>query len=343
MAASDIVIEINGQPTSNSAGGWLDTIVDFEFPSSVAVLTFDLSWTGDSQTGTNVPYSDSPTVSVSGQGGTLQTSVLDGGTQMLKNAVGISAFSPFSKEDKTSFPLPDYWNYTKATVIYGLRGGAYPRGGGTFSGADSAEVFSNAFAAISSGLMVEFGWDYPTTVGHMVGVSFLYPFLILEGAAPASPPIVDPKIYDTNAITNLVPGGTNHVIQDWHNMALVIPISPFKGPGTTVAISMKIAGPPTGNTYTWIAGCATYKKAQKGWEKNPPSGWNIGKETYPTYASYPWHRTQGYDHQLLGSPGSAVDSQEIDSHNGVGDGPAPGPRSIKFTIDAKTLKITPSG
>ena len=333
MTDTDIVID-GGYP-----GGWLDTLTNFEFPSNVAVLTFNVSWTGDSQSSSNVPYSDKPIVTVSGQGGNAQASVLAGGTQMLNKGIAISAFPPFSKEDTSSFPLPDFYDYQTATVLYGLRGGGYPRGGGVFSGAHSQDVMTAAFNAISAGLMAEFGWDLPTTINNMVGLSPLLDFMILDGSAPRMPPIYDPKLYDLVAVTTLVPGGHNDILQDWHNLALVIPLSPYKGTGKTISISMNIAKPPHGNTYTWVAGVATYKKAQKGWQKAPPSGWNIGKETYPTYAGYPWHRTQGYNLPLLGGAKGSVDTQELHDLSG---GATVG-RTIKFTIDAKILGITTSG
>ena len=40
MAANDIVIEVNGQPTTNSAGGFLDTITDLNFGAPGGTFTF---------------------------------------------------------------------------------------------------------------------------------------------------------------------------------------------------------------------------------------------------------------------------------------------------------------
>jgi hypothetical protein len=347
MSSTDIVIE-GGYP-----GGWLDTLTNFEFPSSVAVFTFDLSWTGDSQNGTSVPFSDTPIVTITGQGGGIQTGILSGGTQMLNAAIAVAAFPPFAKQDTSSIPIPKFFDYTTCTFLYGLRGSAYPRGAAVTSGASGAECFAAAVAQISSGLMSEFGWDYETTIHNMVGVAPLFDFYILLGlidSTPVAPPGRNPAepqppigLYDPNAVTVLRGGGNNTVLQDWRNSALVIPISPFKGPGKTVSISMNLKAPPQGNTLTWAAGCATYKKPPKGWKKSPPSGWNIGPETYPTYATYPWHRTQGYDLPLLGQPNGSTDDKEIHSNSGGTAGSPPGPRSIRFTIDAKSLGITPSG
>lgn len=344
MTDTDIVIEPGGYP-----GGWLDTITNFEFPSTVAVLTFNVSWTGDSQSGSNVPYADKPTITISGQGGGTQASVLSGGTQMLNKAIAFAAFPPFSKQDESTIPTPQFWDYTTATFIYGIRGNAYPSGSGQFSGANGAECFNNAVEAFVSILMSEFSWDRATAIGNLVGVVPIYDFFVLMGlidSTPVPPPGRNPTepqppfgLCDSQGVVVLRGGEPNNIIQDWRNFAFVIPISSYKGTGQTISISMNIAKPPHGNTYTWVAGVAIYTKAQKGWQKAPPSGWNIGPQTYPTYAGYPWHQVKGYDKPLLRAAKGSVDTQELHDLSGG----ATAGRTIKFTIDATSLGITPSG
>ena len=52
MAASDIIIEVNGKPTDNSAGGFLDTITDLKF-GNIAYIQISVN-------GTNVAHSLTP-------------------------------------------------------------------------------------------------------------------------------------------------------------------------------------------------------------------------------------------------------------------------------------------
>jgi hypothetical protein len=340
---SDLIIE------GGFAGGWLDTLVDFHFPSNTAVLTFDLSNFGASN------YADTPQVTIVGQGGGAQMSILAGGTQLRNKAVTIAAFPPFNKQDTTTITAPKFWDYTTETFVWGLRGSSYPFGEVIAHGANSSACFDDGVNQIVAFLAGRFGWDRPKSLSEMVGVTGLYDFFVFLGfitdlhlpAPGQNPAAPQPPAgnFDFNAVTVLRGGEQHTSIQDWRNSALVIPLSPYRGLGNTVSISMTIKGPPANYTLSWAAGCATYKAPAKGWHTSPPAGWNIGPQTYPTYATYPWHRTQGYDAPLLGKPKGAVDSKEIHSApvTGGDTGAPPAPRSIKFTIDTKTLRITPSG
>lgn len=320
--------------------GWMDDIVDFNFPSNAAVLTFDVAWSGSTSSNSFVPYQDNPLVTVSGQGGTVQTKVLAGSPVNLKGQPAIIPFLPFRQEDDTSHPSPDFYDYQRATVLYGLKGSAFPRGGGVFSGANTQAVLDAAVNSFISALMAEFGWDKQTAQSNLI-TEFYYSFGVDIGIFP---PNQNPALYDGNAITTLVHGGLNFDLMDYRNNALVIPLGPFKGKGKTVTIAMTVVAGYPKNSYSWVAGCATYKKPQKGWKKGPPPvGWNIGPQTYPTYATYTWHRTQGYDLPLLGAPKFAVSDAEIDWKPIVPPNPIPGPRTFKFTINTTTLAVTPSG
>jgi hypothetical protein len=320
--------------------GWMDDIKDFTFPSNVAILTFDVAWSGSSVTNSFRPYADDPLITVSGQGGTAQTKILLASPVNLKGQPVIIPFPPFRQEDDTSHPSTDFYDYQRASVLYGLKGSAFPRGSGVFSGAHTQDVLDAAVASFLAALMAEFGWDKQTAQSNLI-TDFFYDF----GVFPLGifPPNANPALYDGNAITTLIHGGLNFDLMDYRNNALVIPLGPFKGKGKTVTISVTVVAGFPNNSYSWVAGCATYKKPQKGWKKNPPVGWNIGPQTYPTYATYTWHRTQGYDVQLLGAPKSAVDDKEIDWKPIAEGGPIPGPRTIKFTINTTSLAITPSG
>ena len=327
---SDIVID-GGYP-----GGWLDTIVDFNFPSNFAVLTFDVEWAGDSQFSSAMTYQDNPIVSVVGQGGRVNTTILSSASAFLNKQPVIFPFPAFSYTDIFSYPTGDHYDYQKGTILTGSNKG-FATGGGTYSGAHSQDLVDTMWGELIPALMSFYHWDRPTALSNAEWM-FDYDFGILQGWYP---PNQDPSLYDVTAEVTLVQGGSNNSLYDYHNTALLISLGPFKGTGSTVEIKVSLAGNFPHNTYSWSAGCATYKKALKGWNKNPPVGWNIGTATYPTYALYNWHRTQGYDQQLLGPPASSVDCQELDSAPFTQ--PSSPPRSITFSINNKTLAVTPSG